>query len=123
MKSYCHTHLITILIILASVTVNVWGEDTVSVACKTTSQRDTLICGDSTIIIHTVCAPICSSHVSVYTKDGKLIGTIPAPLHTVFPEAYIESGNILWRDNTPQMLDDSERRALDKQADKDKTTD
>jgi hypothetical protein len=64
-----------------------------------TSIRDTLIRNDSIIVIHTVCAPICSSCVQVYDQKGELIGRIKSPVKTAFPEAYIEEGKILWRDN------------------------
>lgn len=63
------------------------------------SSRDTLILADSIIVIHTVCAPICSSHVRVYNKEWKEVGTMKAPFKSAFPEAYIEDGKLLWRDN------------------------
>lgn len=64
-----------------------------------TSIRDTLIGLDSIVVIHTVCAPICSSHARVYNKEWKEIGVLKAPFKSAFPEAYIEAGKILWRDN------------------------
>lgn len=63
------------------------------------TQKDTIVLGDSIAIIHTACAPICSSHVRVYSKEWKEIGVIKAPFKSAFPEAYIEDGKILWRDN------------------------
>ena len=63
------------------------------------SIRDTIALGDSVIVIHTVCAPICSSHVRVFDKEGKEIGILKAPFQSPFPEAYILDGKILWRDN------------------------
>ena len=63
------------------------------------SRRDTLITNDSIIVIHTVCAPICSSHVRVYNKVWEEIGVLKAPFKSAFPEAYIENDRILWRDN------------------------
>ena len=63
------------------------------------SMRDTLICSDSIVVIHTVCAPICSSHVRVYDKEWRLIGILKAPFKSPFPEAYIENGKLYWRDN------------------------
>ena len=65
------------------------------------STRDTIALGDSIIVIHTVCAPLCSSHVRVYNKGWKEIGVLKAPFQSPFPEAYIESGTLLWRDNDP----------------------
>mgnify|MGYP006313957949 CR=1 FL=1 len=64
-----------------------------------TSVRDTLITNDSIIVIHTVCAPICSSHARVYNKEWQLMGELQAPFTSIFPEAYIEDGQLLWRDN------------------------
>lgn len=66
---------------------------------KITSTRDTIALGDSIVVIHTVCAPLCSSHVRVYNKEWKEIGVLKAPFQSPFPEAYIEDGKILWRDN------------------------
>ena len=63
------------------------------------STRDTIVFGDSVVVVHTVCAPICSSHVRVYNKEWKEIGILKAPFRSPFPEAYIEDGKLLWRDN------------------------
>lgn len=63
------------------------------------SRRDTLLTNDSIMVIHTVCAPLCSSHVRVYNKEWKEIGILKAPFQSPFPEAYIEDGKLLWRDN------------------------
>lgn len=63
------------------------------------SSRDTLVTNDSIVVIHTVCAPICSSHARVYNKEWKEIGILKAPFQSPFPEAYIENGKLLWRDN------------------------
>lgn len=72
----------------------------------TTVTCDTVVLGDSVIIIETACAPICSSiaHVHINNKDWFYIGTIPPPDSTwVFPEAYIDEHNTLqWRNNTPE---------------------
>ena len=63
------------------------------------SVRDTIALGDSVVVIHTVCAPICSSRVRVYNKEWKEIGILKAPFKSAFPEAYIQDGRILWREN------------------------
>ena len=63
------------------------------------SVRDTLLTNDSIIVIHTVCAPICSSHARIYNKEWKEIGVLKPPFKSPFPEAYIEDGRVLWRDN------------------------
>lgn len=64
-----------------------------------TSVRDTILLGDSMIVIHTVCAPICSSRVRVLNKEGVEMGILRPPFRSAFPEAYIEDGKLLWRDN------------------------
>ena len=66
-----------------------------------TSVRDTILLGDSVIVIHTVCAPICSSRVRVLNKEGGEMGILRPPFRSAFPEAYIEDGKLLWRDNDP----------------------
>lgn len=63
------------------------------------STRDTIALGDSIVVIHTVCAPICSSRVRVYNKEWKEIGIMRPPFKSAFPEAYVEDGNLLWHDN------------------------
>ena len=68
---------------------------------EVTSVRDTIVLGDSVVIIHTLCAPICSSCMCVYNKDWHFLGTITPPIKTTFPEAYIQDGKLLWRDNDP----------------------
>ena len=75
------------------------ANDTIDVAYDVTSTCDTLISGDSIIIIHTVCAPICSSRARIFNKEWQEIGILHAPFNSIFPEAYIQDGKILWRDN------------------------
>jgi hypothetical protein len=64
-----------------------------------TSVCDTLIGSDSIVVIQTVCAPICSSCARVYNKEWQFLGNLTPPIKTAFPEAYIEDGKLLWRDN------------------------
>lgn len=66
---------------------------------EVTSVHDTLLTNDSILVIHTVCAPICSSHVRVYNKEWQYLGALKAPFKSAFPEAYIENNKLLWRDN------------------------
>ena len=63
------------------------------------SVCDTLIGSDSIIVIHTLCAPICSSRARVFNKEWQEIGILRAPFKSAFPEAYIEDGRVMWRDN------------------------
>ena len=68
---------------------------------EVTSVRDTLLTNDSIVVVHTVCAPICSSCVRVYNKDWYFLGMMTPPIRTAFPEAYIQDDKLLWRDNDP----------------------
>lgn len=66
--------------------------------------------GDSLLVVRTVCAPVCSSAAAVYTPSGQLLHPIfPAP-HSVFPEAHIVNGTVVWQDNTADILDDTEKK-------------
>lgn len=86
--------------VLSFATSWVWAKDTMSATSyEFSSIRDTLMLSDSIIVIHTVCAPMCSSHARVYNKEWKEIGKILPPFKSAFPEAYIENGKLLWRDN------------------------
>lgn len=71
---------------------------------------ETLNYGDSTLVIETVCAPLCSSRAYVYynkesdtkcmTGSSKCM-TVPSPYpNAVLVEAHIEDGKIVWIDNT-----------------------
>jgi hypothetical protein len=62
---------------------------------------DTLYINDTIIVIHTACAPICSSCALAYDKEWNYIGNVIPPIKTAFPEAYIEDGRLQWRDNDP----------------------
>ena len=75
------------------------ANDTTQVVYDVISTRDTLRTNDSIIVIHTVCAPICSSHARIYNKEWQEIGVLKAPFKSIFPEAYIENEKLLWRDN------------------------
>ena len=68
---------------------------------ESTSVCDTIELGDSIVVIYTICAPICSSCARVYNKEWLFLGNMTPPIKTIFPEAYIENGQILWRDNDP----------------------
>lgn len=105
-----HSRHLLLLAALLLFPLSAMCEDTIPAPYATTSVRDTLVTGDSIIVIHTVCAPVCSSCARVYNKEWTLIGTITPPFRSPFPEAYIEDGRLLWRDNYPQLLDDNELR-------------
>lgn len=66
-----------------------------------TTVSDTLYINDTIIVIHTACAPICSSCALAYDKEWNYIGNVIPPIKTAFPEAYIENGRLQWRDNDP----------------------
>lgn len=79
---------------------------------ETTITRDTLkLSTDSIYVIETACAPICSSVVRLINSKGNVLQTLPCPFpHAVFPEAYFEGKEIKWRDNTPELLDEDEKK-------------
>lgn len=62
---------------------------------------------DSTLVVTTVCAPICSSCARVYNKEGELIRQELGA--TLFSQASIVDGELIWTDQTPLLLDDSEQ--------------
>lgn len=108
--SQSHSRCLLLLAALLIFPLSAMCEDTIPAPYSTTSVRDTLVTGDSIIVIHTVCAPVCSSCARVYNKEWHLIGTITPPFRSPFPEAYIEDGRPLWRDNYPQLKDEDELR-------------
>lgn len=67
---------------------------------------ETLTYPDSTLVIETVCAPLCSSRAYIYynkesLSDAPTILTVPSPYPSaVLVEAHIEDGKIIWTDNT-----------------------
>lgn len=75
---------------------------------------------DTIVTVETVCAPICSSIARVYyinkeeqKKTWEYVREIMSPYpHAVFPEAHIESGRLVWQDNTYLMLDAEEQERL-----------
>lgn len=105
-------HSKRLLLLFPLFCVSLWsmGEDSIPVAYATSSTRDTLRAGDSILVIHTVCAPVCSSCVRVYNKEWYYVRTLTPPFRSPFPEAYIDNGRLLWRDNYPLLLDDGEKR-------------
>lgn len=54
---------------------------------------------DSILFIRSQCAPLCSSFARVYNEQWKLLRSIPTPPNMVLPEAYVENGVLLWREN------------------------
>lgn len=75
--------------------------------------------GDSTLVIQTMCEPICSSCARIYNKEGEVIRAIEPPYRdAIFPEATLSYPDgdstlapvIIWTDNTPLLLDDEEKK-------------
>lgn len=65
---------------------------------------------DTIVLIQTVCAPICSSCVRVYSKEWKALHNLLPTCGGIFPEAKFVDGHILWTDNTPLFLDEEENK-------------
>lgn len=55
--------------------------------------------GDSILFIRSQCAPLCASFARVYGEKWELLRTIPAPRTMILPEAYVENGELKWREN------------------------
>ena len=100
-KENIRRQLIAVCVLLGILFISsfVCANDTIPVAYEPTSTCDTLFYGDSIIVVHTVCAPICSSRVRVFNKEWQEIGILRAPFNSIFPEAYIQDRKVLWRDN------------------------
>lgn len=105
-----HSRQLLLLTALLIFPLSAMCEDNIPAPYSTTSTHDTLVTGDTIIVIHTICAPVCSSCARVYNKGWHLIGTLTPPFQSPFPEAYIKDGKLLWRDNYPQLLDEDELR-------------
>ena len=68
---------------------------------------------DSALVVQTVCAPICSSRARIYNnRNNKLLRVVEPDCGGIFPYAWIENGELHWRDNTYLMLDESEKKRL-----------
>ena len=55
--------------------------------------------GDSVLLIRSQCAPLCSSFARVYDNAWNLLHTIATPRDMVLPEAYVENGELRWKEN------------------------
>lgn len=97
--------------IIVAIGLLIYGAVLTVSADETSVHCDSMQTGDSLLVITTACAPICSSVVQVYNAAGEYLGQIQPPdSKAVFPEAYIEEGKLLWRDNTAAILDEDEKR-------------
>ena len=55
--------------------------------------------GDSVLLIRSQCSPKCASFARVYDEQWSLIRSVPTPRTMILPEAYIQNGQLLWREN------------------------
>ena len=55
--------------------------------------------GDSTLLIRTQCAPKCASFVRMYDEQWNELRRIPTPRTMILPEAYVQDGELRWREN------------------------
>ena len=55
--------------------------------------------GDSVLLIRSQCAPLCASFARVYDEDWRLLRAIETPRTMILPEAYVQDGQLRWRDN------------------------
>ncbi len=68
--------------------------------------------GDSILVVQTVCAPVCSSCAHIYNKEWQLLREMRPAKECIFPLATIRNGQLVWQDNTAQILDDVEKKRL-----------
>ncbi len=68
--------------------------------------------GDSILVVQTVCAPVCSSCAHIYNKEWLLLREVRPAKECTFPLATIRNGQLVWQDNTVQILDDEEKKRL-----------
>lgn len=94
-----HTIILLILLFVCAANHYSFAQQSEPQYAGPTSTRDTLITSDSIIVIHTVCAPICSSCARVYNKEWQEIGVLKPNFKSVFPYATIEEGKVVWLDN------------------------
>ncbi len=70
---------------------------------------------DSVLVVETVCAPLCSSTARIYNKEYKLLHSIRPAETGMLPYAWIENGELHWRDNTMQLWDKEEQGRVTKE--------
>lgn len=71
--------------------------------------------GDSILVVQTVCAPVCSSCAHIYNKEWQLLREVRPTKECTFPLAAIRNGQLVWQDNTAQILDDEEKSGYNKE--------
>ncbi len=69
-----------------------------------------LVQNDTINFIQTVCAPVCASIVKQYTSDWQYLQTVAPTIQGVFVEAKLQDGTIIYQDNTPELLDEDEKK-------------
>ncbi len=73
-------------------------------------EYDLLLQNDTIIFIQTVCAPICSSVVKQYDSNWNYLNTVVPTIQGTFVEAKWQNGTIVYQDNTPELLDEEEKK-------------
>ncbi len=66
---------------------------------------------DTITFIQTACAPICASVVKQYDGEWRYVQTVRPSIQGVFVEAMLQDSAIVYKDNTPELLDEDERKA------------
>ncbi len=70
-----------------------------------------MVQNDTITFVQTVCAPVCASIVKQYDREWHYLQTITAPIQGVFVEAMLQDTTIVYKDNTPELLDEDEKKA------------
>ncbi len=66
---------------------------------------------DTITFIQTACAPVCASVVKQYDAAWHYLQTITPSIQGIFVEAMLQDGTIVYKDNTPELLDEDEKKA------------
>lgn len=65
---------------------------------------------DTLFFVQTVCVPVCVSVVQAYTPTWQYLTTLQPPFKADMVSATAQSGTIVFTDETPNLLDEEERR-------------
>lgn len=73
-------------------------------------EYDWLVQADTIYFVQTLCAPVCASVVTKYNSEWGLLQKVECPLPALFVEAKVKGGELIYQDNTPEILDEEERK-------------
>ncbi len=69
-----------------------------------------MVQNDTITFVQTMCAPVCASIVKQYDSEWLYLQTMTPPLKGIFVEAVLQDSAIVYKDNTPELLDEDEKK-------------